>query len=88
VVCLLPEHHDDEERDAEDVVNAALEARQMLTNTEKAKKKLRRYAGSHEHAIKLKAEIMVDHFHERPRAARRRLPRPADRAAAIGDSPV
>jgi len=30
----------------------------------KAKKKLRRYVEGHEHAIRLKAEIMVDHFHE------------------------
>jgi type I restriction enzyme R subunit len=29
----------------------------------KARKKLRRYAESHEHAIREKAEIMVDHFH-------------------------
>jgi type I restriction enzyme R subunit len=29
-----------------------------------AKKKLRRYVESHDHAIRLKAEIMVDHFHE------------------------
>ena len=30
----------------------------------KARKKLRRYVEGHEHAICLKAEIMVDHFHE------------------------
>ena len=30
----------------------------------KARKKLRRFVESHEHAIRLKAEIMVDHFHE------------------------
>ena len=30
----------------------------------KAGKKLRRYVEGHEHAIRLKAEIMVDHFHE------------------------
>ena len=30
----------------------------------RAKKKLRRYVESHDHAIRLKAEIMVDHFHE------------------------
>lgn len=30
----------------------------------RAKKKLRRYVESHDHAIALKAEIMVDHFHE------------------------
>ena len=30
----------------------------------KAQKKLRRYVESHDHAIKLKAEIMVDHFRE------------------------
>ncbi len=33
-------------------------------DTKRAKKKLRRYVESHEHAIGLKAEIMVDHFHE------------------------
>ena len=33
-------------------------------DTKKAKKKLRRYVESHEYAIRLKAEIMVDHFHE------------------------
>ncbi len=30
----------------------------------KAQKKLRRYVESHEHAIRQKAEIMVDHFHD------------------------
>jgi type I restriction enzyme R subunit len=30
----------------------------------KARKKLRRYVESHDHAIRLKAEIMVDHFHD------------------------
>ena len=30
----------------------------------RARKKLRRYVESHDHAIRLKAEIMVDHFHE------------------------
>ena len=30
----------------------------------KAQKKLRRYVEGHDHAIRLKAEIMVDHFHE------------------------
>ncbi len=33
-------------------------------DTRKAKKKLRRYVESHEYAIRLKAEIIVDHFHE------------------------
>ncbi len=33
-------------------------------DTGKARKKLRRYVEGHEHAIRLKAEIMVDHFHE------------------------
>lgn len=32
--------------------------------TKRAKRKLRRYVESHEHAIRHKAEIMVDHFHE------------------------
>ena len=33
-------------------------------DTRKARKKLRRYVESHDHAIRLKAEIMADHFHE------------------------
>src|SRR5262245_934257 len=33
-------------------------------DTKRAKKKLRRYVESHDHAIRLKAEIMIDHFHE------------------------
>jgi type I restriction enzyme R subunit len=33
-------------------------------DTKKAKKKLHRYVESHEHAIREKAEIMVDHFHD------------------------
>ena len=33
-------------------------------DTKRAGKKLRRYVEDHEHAIRLKAEIMVDHFHE------------------------
>jgi len=35
----------------------------------KAQKKLRRYVESHDHAIRLKAEIMVDHFHDKVLAA-------------------
>jgi type I restriction enzyme R subunit len=38
-------------------------------DTRKAQKKLRRYVEGHEHAIRLKAEIMVDHFHEQVMAA-------------------
>ena len=38
-------------------------------DTRKATKKLRRYVESHVHAIQLKAEIMVDHFHEQVMAA-------------------
>ena len=38
-------------------------------DTKKANKKLRRYVESHDHAIRLKAEIMVDHFHEQVLAA-------------------
>jgi type I restriction enzyme, R subunit len=38
-------------------------------DTKKAKKKLRHYVESHDHAIRLKAEIMVDHFHEQVLAA-------------------
>jgi type I restriction enzyme, R subunit len=33
-------------------------------DTKKAQKKLRRYVESHSHAIGLKAEVMVDHFHD------------------------
>ena len=40
-------------------------------DTKKAKKKLRRYVESHDHAIRLKAEIMVDHFHEQVLALRK-----------------
>jgi len=32
-------------------------------DTKRAQKKLRKYVESHDHAIRLKAEIMVDHFH-------------------------
>ena len=32
-------------------------------DAKKSQKKLRRYVESHEHSIRLKAEIMVDHFH-------------------------
>jgi len=38
-------------------------------DTKKARKKLRRYVESHDHAIRLKAEIMVDHFHDQVTAA-------------------
>jgi len=38
-------------------------------DTKKAQKKLRRYVESHDHAIRLKAEIMVDHFHKQVLAA-------------------
>jgi len=41
-------------------------------DTKKAQKKLRRYVESHEHAIRQKAEIMVDHFHDQV-AARRKI---------------
>ncbi|MBI1380668.1 MAG: DEAD/DEAH box helicase [Planctomycetaceae bacterium] len=40
-------------------------------DTKRAKKKLRRYVESHDHAIRLKAEIMVDHFHEQVLALRK-----------------
>jgi type I restriction enzyme, R subunit len=33
-------------------------------DTKRARKKLRKYVESHDHAIRRKAEIMVDHFHE------------------------
>ena len=37
----------------------------------KARKKLRRFVEGHDHAIRLKAEIMVDHFHEQVMAQRK-----------------
>jgi type I restriction enzyme, R subunit len=40
-------------------------------DTKRAKKKLRRYVESNDHAIRLKAEIMVDHFHEQVLALRK-----------------
>ena len=40
-------------------------------DTKKAQQKLRRYVEGHEHAIRLKAEIMADHFHERVAAVGR-----------------
>lgn len=40
-------------------------------DAKKAQKKLRRYVESHEHAIRLKAEIMVDHFMEQVVNARK-----------------
>lgn len=33
-------------------------------DTKKAKKKMRHYVESHDYAVRLKAEIMIDHFHE------------------------
>ena len=40
-------------------------------DTPRAKKKLRQYVESHDHAIRQKAEIMVDHFHEQVIARRK-----------------
>ena len=40
-------------------------------DTKRARKKLRRYVEGHDYAIRLKAEIMVDHFHEQVLALRR-----------------
>ncbi len=48
-------------------------------DTKRAKKKLRRYVESHDHAIRLKAEIMVDHFHEQVLALQQ------DRRRGTGD---
>ena len=39
-------------------------------DTKRAGKKLRRYVEDHDHAIRLKAEIIVDHFHEQVAAQR------------------
>lgn len=40
-------------------------------DTKRARKKLRRYVESHDHAIRLKAEIIVNHFHEQVLALRK-----------------
>ena len=40
-------------------------------DTKKASKKLRHYVESHDHAIRIKAEIMVDHFHDQVIARRK-----------------
>ena len=40
-------------------------------DTKRAQKKLRRYVESHDHAIRLKAEIMVDHFRKQVLAAKK-----------------
>ena len=40
-------------------------------DAKKARKKLRRYVESHDHAIRTKAEIMVDHFHNHVLAKRK-----------------
>ena len=40
-------------------------------DVKKARKKLRRFVEGHDHAIRLKAEIMVDHFHEQVLAQRK-----------------
>lgn len=40
-------------------------------DTKRAQKKLRKYVESHDHAIREKAEIMVDHFHEQVIAKRK-----------------
>ena len=40
-------------------------------DTRKAQKKLRRFVEGHGHAIRLKAEIMVDHFHDQVLAKRK-----------------
>ena len=48
-------------------------------DTKRAQKKLRRYVESNDHAIRLKAEIMVDHFHEQVLALQQ------DRRRGAGD---
>ena len=40
-------------------------------DVKKAQKKLRRFVENHPHAIRLKAEIMIDHFHEQVLAKRK-----------------
>ncbi|WP_188236011.1 type I restriction endonuclease subunit R [Sphingopyxis sp. LK2115] len=40
-------------------------------DTKRAQKKLRKYVESHDHAIRKKAEIMVDHFHDQVMAYRK-----------------
>ncbi len=40
-------------------------------DSRKAQKKLRKYVESHDHAIREKAEIMIDHFHDQVMAKRK-----------------
>ena len=40
-------------------------------DTKRAQKKLRKYVESHDHAIREKAEIMIDHFHDQVMAKRK-----------------
>ena len=40
-------------------------------DTKRAQKKLRKYVESHDHAIRQKSEVMVDHFHEQVMAHRK-----------------
>jgi type I restriction enzyme, R subunit len=57
-------------------------------DTKKAQKKLRRYVESHDHAIRKKAEIMVDHFHDQVIASARSAARRGrwwSPAASAGD---
>ncbi len=53
-------------------------------DTKRAQKKLRHYVESHDHAIRQKAEIMVDHFHEQVLA--RQLIGGEARAMVVTDS--
>ena len=55
-------------------------------DTKRAKKKLRRYVERHEHAIRLKAEIMVDHFHEQVIALTRSAAKRARWSSPAGSS--
>ena len=52
----------------------------------KARKKLRRYVEGHDHAIRLKAEIMVDHFHEQVLPSTRSTARPGRWSSPTGSS--
>ena len=42
-------------------------------DVKRAGKKLRRYVEDHDHAIRLKAEIMVDHFHEQVAGSQKKI---------------
>ena len=56
---------------AKDGLGLAKDGAPVFDSVIKARKKLRRFVEGHDHAVRLKAEIMVDHFHEQVLAQNR-----------------